>query len=168
MESIYTCAVAPAFELLPEAMGTNNAAVMILAIGYMETAYTARRQYGNGPARGFWQMEPGATAGFRGVFNHSGTFMHARTLAASRGYHNWSLGAMFERLEHDDIFAAGMARLLLWTDPYRLPTNAVDGFAAYIRTWRPGAYARGSREQQEMIEARWLQAYKLAIGCVRL
>jgi hypothetical protein len=44
-------------------------------------------------------------------------------------------------IEHNDILAACFARLLLWTDPRLLPQGperAVDGWAQYLATWRPG------------------------------
>jgi hypothetical protein len=43
-------------------------------------------------------------------------------------------------LETDDILAARLARLLLWTDPRPLPVrgDAAAGWNYYIRNWRPG------------------------------
>ena len=48
--------------------------------------------------------------------------------------------AVYDRLEHDDVLAAGFARLLLLTDPRPLPdVTDVDGaWAYYLRNWRPG------------------------------
>jgi hypothetical protein len=45
---------------------------------------------------------------------------------------------VWESLEHDDVLAAAFARLLLWTDRAPMPTTDPEGWAAYIRTWRPG------------------------------
>jgi len=38
------------------------------------------------------------------------------------------------------VLAAGVARLLLWTDPKALPAigDADAGWSLYLRTWRPG------------------------------
>ena len=38
-----------------------------------------------------------------------------------------------------DVLAAGLARLLLWTDPSRLPRlgDADGAWQLYVRTWRP-------------------------------
>jgi len=43
-------------------------------------------------------------------------------------------------LETDDVFACGVARLLLWTDPRKLPAaDDEDGaWEYYLRNWRPG------------------------------
>ena len=48
--------------------------------------------------------------------------------------------AIYAALEYDDVLAAGVARLLLWTDPKALPpVGDVDAaWALYLRTWRPG------------------------------
>ena len=38
--------------------GGEAARQLILRTGAAESGYQTRRQYGGGPARGFWQMEP--------------------------------------------------------------------------------------------------------------
>lgn len=52
----------------------------------------------------------------------------------------WAVSLVHAALEHDDVLAAAFARLLLWTDPFRLPTksDAAGGWDLYLRTWRPG------------------------------
>jgi hypothetical protein len=47
---------------------------------------------------------------------------------------------VYNSLAHDDVLAAAFARLLLWTDPQRLPSlgDADGAWALYLRTWRPG------------------------------
>jgi hypothetical protein len=47
---------------------------------------------------------------------------------------------VWRALQHDDILAAAAARLLLFTDPRRLPALGDEAAAwqCYIRTWRPG------------------------------
>ena len=48
--------------------------------------------------------------------------------------------AIWRALENDDVLAAGLARLLLFTDPKPLPAvQQVDtAWNCYVRTWRPG------------------------------
>ena len=49
--------------------------------------------------------------------------------------------SVYAALLIDDVLAAGIARLLLWTDPAPLPElGDVDaGWNYYDRNWRPGA-----------------------------
>lgn len=136
-------AIAPALELLPAQMTSPEAVVMLLAIGLQESRLQHRRQLVGspprpaGPATGFWQFERGG--GVVGVLQHRASRDHALTLCAARSVEPVSQ-SVWQALQHDDVLAAGFARLLLWTDPHRLPALG-DGQAAwdlYIRTWRPG------------------------------
>ncbi|MGE7085691.1 hypothetical protein [Achromobacter xylosoxidans] len=134
-------AIEPALALLPARMDTSEARCMLLAIGLQESRFVHRRQIG-GPARGFWQFEKGSRAGRGGVW---GVYLHpaskgllaalckARSVACDPD-------AIYAALEYDDVLAAGVARLLLWTDPKALPPvgDADAGWALYLRTWRPG------------------------------
>jgi hypothetical protein len=47
---------------------------------------------------------------------------------------------LWQALQTDDTLAAATARLLLFTDPKRLPpVDAPDeAWSLYMRTWRPG------------------------------
>lgn len=129
-------AIAPALALLPARMSSPSAEIMLLAIGLQESRFTHRRQVG-GPARGFWQFELGG--GVRGVMRHPVTAEHARALCQARGVPATE-GKVYAALEHDDVLAAGFARLLLWSDPARLPAvgEVAAGWDLYMRTWRPG------------------------------
>lgn len=124
-----------ALELLPAAMDSAPARVMLLAIGLQESGLQLRRQMGNGPARGLWQFEKGG--GVRGVLTHDSTFAHARSLCEARGV-QIAPAPIWNAMEADDILAAGFARLLLWSDPKPLPEDAGGGWNLYLRTWRPG------------------------------
>jgi|SRR5690554_6265003 len=136
LSDIRASAIAPALELLPADMTSPEAEVMLLAIGLQESRFKARRQI-RGPARGFWQFERGG--GVLGVLRHRATSRHALHICDARGVQPVA-DQVYQRLERDDILSAAFARLLLWSDPHRLP--AVGGVAAawdlYIRTWRPG------------------------------
>ncbi|MNG31598.1 hypothetical protein D3C84_1174300 [compost metagenome] len=48
--------------------------------------------------------------------------------------------AVYVAIEHDDVLAAALARLLLWTDPGKLPKlgDEQGAWDLYLRTWRPG------------------------------
>lgn len=143
LAEIRASAIAPALELLPAQMASPEAVVMLLAIGLQESRFQHRRQLvGNpprptGPATGFWQFERGG--GVIGVLQHRASRDHALTLCAAREVEPVSQSA-WQALQHDDVLAAGFARLLLWTDPYRLPApgDAQAAWDLYIRTWRPG------------------------------
>lgn len=138
-----------AFALLPSKMDSKEARLMLLAIGLQESRFQHRRQLvGNpprptGPATGFWQFERGG--GVVGVLQHRASRDHALTLCAARGVEPVSQ-SVWQALQHDDVLAAGLARLLLWTDPRRLPAigDADGAWDLYIRTWRPGKPHRGT------------------------
>ncbi len=141
LTEITSTAINPALALLPAAMYTPAARVMLLAIGLQESRFVHRRQIG-GPARGFWQFEKGSRSsrgGVWGVYLHPASKDHLVTLCKARSV-ACDPGAIYGALEYDDILAAGLARLLLWTDPGKLPAvgDADAALALYLRTWRPG------------------------------
>lgn len=141
LKKIINTGISPALALLPAAMDTQAARVMLLAIGLQESRFTHRQQIG-GPARGFWQFEKGTRAsrgGVWGVFLHATSKGHLATLCKARSV-ACDPDAIYAALEYDDMLAAGVARLLLWTDPKALPAigDADAGWALYLRTWRPG------------------------------
>lgn len=132
-------AVLPAaFSLLPPQMATPQAAAMLLAIGLQESGFNVRRQYAGGPARGWWQFE---LAGTVGALEHPASRVSAQGVLAVLGYAPASPKDVHAALEHNDILAAAIARLYLWTDSGLLPqspADASDGWLQYQRTWRPG------------------------------
>ncbi|MGE8655636.1 MAG: hypothetical protein ACN6O8_02640 [Achromobacter sp.] len=141
LDQIMDDALRPAMALLPARMDTREAQCMLLAIGLQESRFVHRRQIG-GPARGLWQFEKGTRASRGGVW---GIFLHAASrdplvvLCQACGV-TFDPDAIHAALEYDDVLAAGVARLLLWTDPKALPpVGAADAaWALYLRTWRPG------------------------------
>ncbi|WP_241068296.1 hypothetical protein [Achromobacter insuavis] len=141
LKTIIQAAIKPALALLPARMDTPAARVMLLAIGLQESRFEHRRQIG-GPARGFWQFEKGTRAsrgGVWGVYLHAASKDHLAALCRARSV-ACDPDAIYAALEYDYVLAAGVARLLLWTDPKALP-QVGDGDAAwalYLRTWRPG------------------------------
>ena len=133
-------AIVPALALLPKHMDSSKARVMLVAIGLQESALRHRYQVlnggGKGPGRGLWQFEQN---GVLGVLRHALSAEPMRELCHQRDV-SMDPRAIWGRLEDDDVLAAGVARLLLWTD--RSPLPAVDdergAWHYYTRNWRPG------------------------------
>lgn len=138
LDEITQKAINPALALLPAKMDTPQARVLLLTIGQQESRFKDRVQMGGGPARGFWQFEKGG--GVKGVMTHSAVKGLTAHVCAVRGvpfepYATWTA------LATDDVFAAALARLLLWTDPGPLPArdDPDAGWKLYaVRVWRPG------------------------------
>jgi hypothetical protein len=128
--------IVPALDLLPAKMDTPAARILLLAIGLQESRFQHRRQIG-GSARGFWQFERGG--GVRGVLTHPASRDHAYRICYARGVAPVA-ATVHAALEFDDEMAAVFARLLMWTDAWRLPGagDVQGGWDFYIRTWRPG------------------------------
>ena len=142
-QQVNDTALTPALALLPERMDSIPARRMLLAIGLQESLLVHRRQFGNGPARGLWQFEPGNLSALGGIFRLDATREYAESIAVARGaVPTWQ--GVYPRLEHDDVLAAGMARLLLWTHPRALPEDPDEGWRQYIDLWRPGEPHPGS------------------------
>ena len=76
---------------------------------------------------------------------------------------------VWDAIEHDDVLAAGLARLLLFTDPGRLPKlGDVDGaWQLYLRTWRPGAHSRGDAAAKASLRQKWAKNYGKALEAVQ-
>lgn len=130
-------AITPALTLLPSGMSSLEARAFVLAICLQESALTARRQHGGGPAKGYAQFELGG--GVTGVLTHRKTASLARDLCMALDV-TPTPRIVYDALEYQDILAAAFARLLLWTDPDPLPPEGEDSAAwdIYLRTWRPG------------------------------
>lgn len=161
--------LAEALLLLPAKMTSPQAELMLLAIGLQESQLKYRRQHGNGPARSLWQGEQGGgmVAGLLGFHNQDVQDL-ARGLCAVRGVPAQPR-AVWEAIEHDDVLAAGLARLLLFTDPARLPKlGDVEGaWQLYLRTWRPGAHSRGDAAAKASLRQKWAKNYGKALEAVQ-
>lgn len=162
-----------ALALLPSGLDTPAARVLLLAIGLQESGFEHRRQFVGkpprpiGPAKSFWQAEIGGGM-VRGVRLHPTTAGAVRALCRARGVLADD-AAIWNAIEHDDVLAAGLARLLLWSDPQPLPAMGdVDGaWALYLRTWRPGAWSRGDAAARTELRARWGRSYARALEAVQ-
>lgn len=161
--------VAEALLLLPAKMTSPQAELMLLVIGLQESELKHRRQHGNGPARSLWQGEQGGgmVAGLLGFHNQDVQDL-ARGLCAVRGVPAQPR-AVWEAIEHDDVLAAGLARLLLYTDPARLPGlgDEEGAWQLYLRTWRPGAFTRGTPTKRAELRQKWAMNYAQALEVVR-
>jgi hypothetical protein len=141
LKDVFGQAVDSAMALLPERMDTPEARVLLAAIALQESRLIHRRQI-NGPARGLWQFEVG---GVRGVCNHAASSMHLRRVCKLLRV-DFLPAEIQEQLEFDDVLAAAVARLLLWTDPHPIPAiGEVDAaWGYYLRNWRPGKPKRAT------------------------
>lgn len=138
-------AVDKAFAMLPSKMDSRYARIQLAAIGFQETKYLSRRQIiikggklvPEGPAVSYWQFENGRLAGINGVLLHALTANIAKQVCRARSVEPERF-AVWERMQTDDVLGAAFARLLMWSDSGKLPTNEQEGWAMYLRTWRPG------------------------------
>lgn len=143
LDQVSRTALDPALAVLPKHLDSDKARVLLLAIGLQESRLTMRRQMLDGPARGLWQFEPGSKAskgGVWGVYLHSQTMELLRVLCRSRSV-GFEPRSIWTAIETDDVLAAGLARLLIWTDPKPLPAvdDEVGAWELYAnRCWRPG------------------------------
>lgn len=162
LSEIIKTGIDPALALLPAKMDTPAARVMLLAIGLQESRFEHRRQLvGNpprptGPAKSFWQAEQGGGM-VHGVRLHTATRAAAAALYQARGVPARD-AAIWDAIENDDVLAAGLARLLLWSDPKTLPAigDADGAWSLYLRTWRPG----------KPHPQTWLDLYRQAVARV--
>lgn len=142
LDDINNGAIAAALSILPGALDTPAARVMLLSIAQQESGLVTRVQMGGGPARGFWQCEQGTQAsrgGVWGVYLHPASRYWLSVLCGVRGV-AFNPAGIYQALASDDVLAAGVARLLLFTDPAVLPsvTDTAGGWSLYSRVWRPG------------------------------
>ena len=162
LSEIRARAIKPALALLPARMSSPEAEVMLLAIGLQESRFEHRRQLvgspprPTGPAKSFWQAEQGGGM-VSGLLHYHDDRVRdlAVGLCAVRGVEP-APRALWDAIEQDDVLAAGLARLLLWTDPGRLPRlgDAGGAWQLYVRTWRPGKPHRST----------WADLYEQALA----
>jgi len=129
---------------MPSKLDTKESRVMLLTIGLQESRFTATRQLvgkppkPTGPAKSYWQGEKG------GGMVH-GVRVHASTnVLAHEAYNRHKVAAndlaIWNAIEFDQVLACTLARLLLYSDPFKLPELGAQGAAwsLYTRTWKPG------------------------------
>lgn len=138
-------AVSKALFMLPPAMTSPQARVMLYSIGLQESRFEFRRQMVKvsgelrpiGPAKSYWQFERGG--GCKGVVEHSASRYWMAHICQTRAV-PFNATAIWNAMENDDVLAAAAARLLLFTDPKRLPEvgDEAGAWNLYSRVWRPG------------------------------
>ena len=162
LQEILDQAIRPALQILPEGMTSERAEVLTLAICLQESRGLHRDQLDAngkpgklGPALGLWQFEKGhyrRGGGVWGVYKHPASKFWLKALCATRRVHFHPLD-IWLALAKVDVLAAGVARLLLFTDPKPLPFSAQEGWKYYLRNWRPGKPHPGTWM------GFWVQAY---------
>jgi hypothetical protein len=169
-ETAITRVIAPALAVLPGHMRSAVAVVLMLAIALQESRLAHRWQVVDvrhperkGPARGLWQFELGG--GVAGVCSHPASRTRAQVLCTQRAV-PFEPRAIWDALDDDDLLAAGMARLLLWTDPQPLPAagQVEAAWQYYLRNWRPGAYSNGDAAARASLRAKWGRNYATALA----
>lgn len=134
-QTVLAKVIVPAFALLPAQMDTPQARVMLLAIGGQESGYRTRQQ-DNGPAHGLWQNErPIQQLLIDNKASAAEVYALCKSRAVSPLAHD-----MYWALLTDDIFAADIARLILWCNAEPLPElgDCAGAWRYYDQTWRPG------------------------------
>jgi hypothetical protein len=138
-KDILTIAVDPALTLLAThgVKSDDRARVELMAIAGQESAWQYRQQVG-GPAHSFWQFEKGG--GVAGVLGHPASRDKIKAVCADLGV-PCDAESVYQAMIDNDVLAACMARLLLFTDPAPLPNvgEVQAGWDYYERNWRPGA-----------------------------
>jgi len=156
-------------------MDSREAVLMLLAISGQEANWEHRWQVVDkkqpglkGPARSFWQGEKGG-----GMVHGVRTHRASRVLAADL-YAHFSVPATDEAIwiaiETNDALAAALARLLLYTDPARLPAlgDEEDAWEYYLRLWLPGAWTNGTLAKRAELRQKWAGYYAQALSEVSL
>lgn len=145
--------IVPALALLPAHMDTPQARVLELAIGGQESGYRMRKQDG-GPAHGLWQNEQPVQ---QLLLQNKASDAEVHALCQSRAVAPLA-SDMYWALLTDDVFAAGISRLILWCDEEPLPALGAqdDAWVAYLRIWEPG----------KPRPAAWAANYRAALAAV--
>lgn len=153
----------PALKLLPPRMDSLPARIQLLATGLQESGFAHRRQISadgtpTGPARSFWMGEKGGGL-VHGVRLHPATKDLAAALYQARQVKPNDL-AIWNAIENDDVLAAGLARLLIYTDPYSLPAmgHSQAAWELYARVWKPG------RPRRETWDAHYQRALEFVVA----
>jgi len=152
--------------LLPSKMRTPAARVLLYATNRQENPNRCARQIVKvdgklqpiGPTAGDYQFEKGG--GVKGVLTHPASSRYAQACCFVRGVLH-TPDDVFKAIQTDPVLAAALARLLHYTDPKALPAlgDEQGNWELYLRTWRPGAYAR----QPDELRAKWSKSYAEAM-----
>lgn len=154
LEEVYNGAIQPAYTYLPGRLNSPEATCLLLAIGSQESGFNTRQQK-KGPAHGLWQFEGN---GVRTVlYSHaSGNLLWQFCQDLGITYGSLSI---YDSLLDDDILAAGLARLMLWSDSKPLPKvgDIESSWDYYKNCWNPGKPSR----------PRWSLSYSKAVDTIK-
>ena len=132
-------AVDESYLLLPQKLDSVFARRQQASIGWQESKYLTRVQYGGGPAHSYWQQEE--TGGIHGVMNFKADggkiAALARSVCHARGV-PFVRHDVWKAMATDDVLGAAFCRLLMYTDAYPVPKTEKEGWEMYLRPWRPG------------------------------
>jgi hypothetical protein len=166
-------AIVDGLGLLPWQMNTQDAWALLLTFGMQESLLQHRRQLirragrlvPEGPAKGLWQFERGG--GCKGIVEHHTSRYWTHHICKVRGV-QFNATGLWNGLETDDVLAAAAARLLIFTDPHRLPVASDERGAwnLYIRVWRPGAWTRGTPEERAELRSKFQRYHAQALAFV--
>ena len=125
--AIFTEVVEPVVEILG---GGQAAAQLVYRTGLAESGYATRRQYGDGPARGYWQMEPATHDDIVNNFLAYRNELWNKVREASDVRLDTGFDA--ETLETNDRYACAMCRVHYMRVPASLPYyGALEAQAEY-------------------------------------
>jgi hypothetical protein len=164
---VHTHIIPAALALLPGKMDSVAARAEMLAIGLQESGFIARQQGGTaktpgeGPAKSWWQFEK--NGGVKEVLTAADTMPLILPICEVLGYPRKTPTDIHEAMEHNDVLAAVMARLLLWKDPrtMALQHEVTKGYLIYLARWRPNPEAAKKHEKD------WMKNFQIAWSIVR-
>lgn len=120
-------------------------ALILCAIAIQESGLRDRRQYPNGPARSWWQIEPLTCEDCVKRCEPVKLFWKSLTMD----------GRVTDLLEYNDIAACAVAAGILRLTPGLLPAvgDVPQAWEYYLAAWRPGKPRREA----------WLKSYNRAL-----
>lgn len=110
---------------LPAALSSKSAVALVFCTGLKESGYKVARQYGGGPALGYWQMEP---------FTHDDIWRNYLAYRPSLAALLRPYGSKAKDLETSPQYALLMCRIKYLRDNVRLP--APLDFIGMAGTWK--------------------------------
>ena len=134
LEAILDEIIEPGLALLPPALVSDEAAVLLLATGLQESRFVYRRELG-GQGLGFWRLSGSMMTQ---VLQHPQTARLAQRLCEAAGI-ECRARTLHAALEFNDGLAAAFARLLLLSAGQGLPPcgRPEQAWLLYLRLWQP-------------------------------
>lgn len=152
IEHLLRFAFPAAYALLPPALESKAATVLVLAIGIQRTGLSERRQRGTASnrARSFWSFDHGetlrvgATGGLAAVLMHPVSGPLLKKVLAALQYPvdptQEVLRVLMMAIEHNDVLAVACAILALQTLTESLAPlgDAAGAYRNFAEAWQPG------------------------------